>query len=66
VTPRFVVINSFNEYAEHTAVYTADTSDFPQDYSIEGWIDADGNQAPSMYWDMTKAYIQKYKRGDLV
>ena len=66
VVPRFVVINSFNEYAEHTAVYTADTSDFPDDYPIEQWIDGEGNKAPSLYWDMTKAYIQKYKKGDLV
>ncbi len=64
VIPRFVVINSFNEYAEHTAVYTADTSDFPEDYPIEGWMDEEGKQAPSMYWDMTKAYIQKYRKGD--
>ncbi len=66
IIPRFVVINSFNEYAEHTAVYTADTSDFPEDYSIEGWIDESGKKAPSLYWDMTKKYIQKYRKGDLV
>ena len=28
IVPDFVVINSFNEYAEHTAVFSADTSDF--------------------------------------
>ncbi len=63
IVPDFVVINSFNEYAEHTAVFSADTSDFPDDYPIEKWIDKDGNPAPSLYWDMTKVYIQKYKEG---
>lgn len=63
IIPNFVVINSFNEYAEHTAVYTASTQDFPEDYFIEGWINQEGNHAPSLYWDMTKKYIGKYKQG---
>lgn len=63
IIPDHVVINSFNEYAEHTAVFTADTSDFPDDYPIEKWMDKDGNLSPSMYWDMTKEYIKKYKDG---
>lgn len=62
--PDFVVINSFNEYAEHTAVYTASTADFPADYPIEGWIDESGAPAPSLYWDLTKEYIAKYKNGE--
>ena len=65
ITPNYVVINSFNEYAEHTAVFTASTHEFPADYPIEGWIDEDGNPAPSLYWDITKEYIAKYKAGDV-
>lgn len=64
IVPDFVVINSFNEYAEHTAVFTASTSGFPEDYGIEKWLDEDGEENPSLYWDMTKTYIAKYKNGD--
>lgn len=65
ITPRFIVINSFNEYAEHTAVFTASTADFPKNYPIEGWIDGAGNEAPSLYWDLTKEYIAKYRNGEI-
>lgn len=64
IVPNYVVINSFNEYAEHTGVYTAKTDLFPEDYGIERWLDGDGKENPSMYWDMTRAYIAKFKNGD--
>lgn len=64
IVPDFVVINSFNEYAEHTGVFTAKTDLFPANYGIERWLDADGKENPSMYWDMTKEYISKFKNGD--
>ena len=64
IVPDYVVINSFNEYAEHTAVFTAKTDLFPSNYGIEKWLDASGKENPSMYWDMTKLYIAKFKQGD--
>lgn len=64
IVPDFVVINSFNEYAEHTAVFTAKTDLFPEDYGIERWLDSSGKENPSLYWDMTKQYIAKFKNGD--
>ena len=65
ITPNFIVINSINEYAEHTAVWPADTSAFPIGYQVEKWINAEGEEDPYMYWNMTKSYIQKYKNGDV-
>lgn len=64
IIPRHIVINSFNEYAEHTAVFTARTNGFPSGYPIEKWLDSTGKENPSMYWDMTKLYISKYRNGD--
>ena len=64
IVPDFVVINSFNEYAEHTAVFTAKTDLFPANYGIERWLDSSGKENPSLYWDLTKKYIAKFKKGD--
>ena len=64
IVPDFVIINSFNEYAEHTAVFTAKTDLFPENYGIERWLDDSGEEKPSLYWDMTKEYIAKFKNGD--
>ena len=64
IVPDFVVINSFNEYAEHTAVFTAKTDLFPSNYGIERWLDSSGKENPSLYWDLTKQYIAKFKKGD--
>lgn len=57
--PQIVVINSFNEYAEQTAVAPADTS-LLTPYGTgckrdEKW------QSPTFYWEMTKTYNQQYK-----
>lgn len=65
ITPNYIVINSFNEYAEHTAVFTANTSLFPADYPIERWINEAKEETPSLYWDITKEYIAKYRDGDV-
>ena len=64
IVPDFVVINSFNEYAEHTGVFTAKTDLFPSNYGIERWLDSSGKEKPSLYWDLTKTYIAKFKKGD--
>jgi len=70
--PDQVVINSFNEFAEDTAVEPADTSayqanhNYAQGYSLrEPWYDADGQMAPTMYWDMTVDFIHQLKHPDL-
>ncbi len=62
--PNFIVINSINEYAEHTGVFPAKTSDFPSNYPIEKWLNASGQEDPYLYWNMTIKYIQKYRNGD--
>ncbi len=64
IVPDHVIINSFNEYAEHTGVFTAKTDLFPDDYGIEQWLDFTGKENPSLYWDLTKEYIGKFKNGD--
>ncbi|MBO4422022.1 MAG: hypothetical protein J5879_01180, partial [Clostridia bacterium] len=54
--PQIIIINSFNEYAEHTAVFPAISSD----RTAEGdkWYkDKNKTEAPEMYWDMTVSYI---------
>ena len=48
--PKIIVINSFNEYAENTGLHTAKT-----DYY--------GNDAPDLYWNMTKQYIALFRNG---
>ncbi|MBR5280741.1 MAG: hypothetical protein IKU26_07250 [Clostridia bacterium] len=65
ITPNFIVINSINEYAEQTAIWPADTSDFPANHPIERWLNKDGEEDPYLYWNMTKEYIQKYRNGDV-
>ena len=64
ITPNFIVINSINEYAEQTAIWPADTSDFPANYGVERWLNSEGKEDPYLYWNMTKEYIQKYRNGD--
>lgn len=59
--PRVVIINSFNEYAEETAVAPADTSLVSG--ATEPWIDAAGNLDPFMYWEMTISFIQLLRDG---
>ncbi len=49
--PRLAIINSFNEYAEETAVAPTDTSGLTG--TSEKWLDAQGNLAPDLYWNMT-------------
>lgn len=65
ITPNFIVINSINEYAEQTAIWPADTSDFPANHPIDRWLNQNGQEDPYLYWNMTKLYIQKYRNGDV-
>lgn len=59
--PEIVVINSFNEYAENTAIFPADTSKMTNE--IEKWIDENGEISTTMYWKMTKDYIEQLRSG---
>lgn len=54
--PDIVIINSFNEYAEDTAVEPCDTSE--TEYP---WYNKDNEIDDFMYWDMTKEYISILK-----
>lgn len=58
--PRMVIILTFNDFHEETAVFTADTSGC-DDYYDDKWIDETGKENPSMYWDMTLDYIKKLR-----
>ena len=58
--PRLIVINSFNEYAERTAVFPAVSDDKTQ--SGDKWYkDRSKTEDPYMYWDMTVSYIKEFK-----
>jgi hypothetical protein len=51
--PKMVVINSFNEYYEKTAIAPTDTSRLPL---YEQW------KSPNLYWDITVDYNTRYKQ----
>lgn len=55
--PRILVITSFNDFNEQTAVFTADSSRCDETME-EKWTDQTGKVNPSMYWDMTKEGIR--------
>jgi hypothetical protein len=54
--PRIVMIQSFNDYNEDSAVWTADTSRVDP-AKEEPWIGVDGVARPAQYWDATVANI---------
>lgn len=56
--PKSVVINSFNEFGEDTALQPADTSQLTLS---EKWLNSDDVLDPDMYWDLTVSYIAEYK-----
>ncbi|MFD2328520.1 FG-GAP-like repeat-containing protein [Cohnella sp. GCM10020058] len=53
--PQVVILNSFNEYGEETAVADADTGNLLS--PSEKWYDKSGLIDNAMYWNMTKNYI---------
>jgi hypothetical protein len=54
--PRIVMIQSFNDYHEDSAIWTADTTAVDTNTS-ERWIGDDGAFHHSQYWDATVANI---------
>lgn len=65
ITPGMVLIASFNDYNEDTAVFSADTSGCDPNWT-EPWYDDTGALNPSMYWEITKEGIARLrqKNGD--
>lgn len=63
-TPRIVMISSFNDYMEDTAVWPADTADCTAE---EHWL-TDGEEDAYKYWNMTVSYIAQLrtKNGDVL
>lgn len=63
-TPRIVMISSFNDYMEDTAVWPADTTNCTAE---EHWL-TDGKEDAYKYWDMTVSYIAQLraKNGDVL
>ena len=57
--PKIIVINSFNEYAEGTAVWSADTN-LPN--NSDKWVDKSGKLNPDMYWNMTVEFIKEIRK----
>lgn len=53
--PTIVVIATFNDYLENTAVWTADTEKVTD---ADKWYDHNNKLNPSMYWDMTVKNIK--------
>jgi hypothetical protein len=52
--PRVVVIESFNDYFNETAVAPTDTSAVVS--PSEPWLDANSSAAPDLYWNLTIAH----------
>ena len=47
--PEFVIINSFNEYAERTAIWITDTSQVTPE--VDKW------SSPNLYWEINRFYM---------
>lgn len=62
-TPDVVLISSFNDYNEDTAVFTADTSRCDPQWE-EQWFDDTGNLNASMYWEITKEGIATLRKNN--
>lgn len=62
-TPDVVLISSFNDYNEDTAVFTADTSQCNPEWE-EQWLDDTGNLNASMYWEITKEGIATLRKNN--
>lgn len=61
--PRFIIINSFNEYAERTAVFPA-VADADAREGDKWYKDESKTEDPYMYWNMTVDYIRQFKSMD--
>ena len=53
--PTIVMVVTFNDYLENTAVWTADTTELTD---ADKWVNHAGQLEPALYWDMTVANIK--------
>ncbi len=53
--PRQVIVGSWNDFMEDTAVQPCDTSRLPEDQEDGPWA------SPGMYWDQTVAGIKAWR-----
>lgn len=56
---KIVMIVTFNDYLENTAVWTADTTNLTD---AERWENPDGELNPSLYWNITVEKIAALRR----
>jgi hypothetical protein len=59
-SPTHLVLNSWNEFAEQTAMEPADSAGAPP--GCDKWVDADGALDPWVYWRKTVDYIKQWRR----
>ena len=57
--PEHIVINSWNEFAEQTAIEPADSRTAPE--GCDAWVDDDGKFDPYRYWVNTQANIALWR-----
>ncbi|MDR0287272.1 MAG: hypothetical protein LBI03_06175 [Clostridiales bacterium] len=62
VPPTIVIITSFNDWMEETAIWTTDTEKCNDKYE-QKWTGHDGLLHPSMYWDYTVGAINTLRTG---
>ncbi len=60
--PTSIVLVSWNEFAEQTAMEPADSSTAPP--GCDQWVDRSGQPAPNIYWDTTVANLQKWRQAN--
>ncbi|MCE5259469.1 MAG: hypothetical protein LLG44_10530 [Chloroflexi bacterium] len=53
--PTIVMVVTFNDYLENTAVWTADTAELTD---ADKWMNSAGQLQPALYWDLTVANIK--------
>ncbi len=61
IVPKMVLISSFNDFNEDTAVFISDSSKCNPSWE-EQWIDDTGEINNSMYWEITKEGIYKLRK----
>ena len=60
-SPRIVMITTFNDYNEDSAIFPTDTSGCDNSYE-EQWYDETGELNASLYFDITCEAIQKLRK----
>lgn len=61
ITPDIVLISSFNDFNEGTAVFTSDSTQCDPSWE-NPWIDETGEYNHAMYWEITKEGIYELRK----